>query len=108
MTKEHKEWLATLPPNMQELATKYPPGRYKIKAGAPYMITCPGSLVTLDSYYSDGAVSVILFAKDKLPQAIEHERRLCQMHGTNDDAIAADLKTPVDPQWLEPVMSVQA
>jgi len=98
-------WLAEQPQVIQELATAYPPGTYKIKEDAPYAITNPGSKVLLISYTQSGQVGVVIKAEDKSKEAIEHEEMLCQRYKkTKEEAEqlkAADVSVHVDPQYLE-------
>jgi len=106
MNKEQKEsfdkWLKTRPQSVQDLAAKYPPGIYKMKAGAPYGISCEGTLVHLISYIENGEIGVAVMAADKLPMAIEHEKVLCKKHGKDPETIhKQNVSVQVDPQWMD-------
>lgn len=100
-----EEWIKTRPEVIQELAKKYPPGRYIIKEGAPYSITCSGSVVELFSYYEDGNVTVVLYPEDKRPEAIIHEAILGILH--NRVTPIAPIRAEVDPKWLLPIIEIE-
>lgn len=96
------DWLATRPESIQKLAKKYPPGIYKMKDGAPYSISCGGTLVHLESYRESGEIGVVVMSKDKLPACTEHEKQLCKQHGTNfEEAHALNIFLHVDPIHVE-------
>lgn len=104
-SNEFEDWLKTRPAIIQELGRNYPPGEYIIKDGAPYGVSCPGTKVHLNAYCEDGTISVIVKAEDKLPQALEHEARLCIKHGNNNAAEiqASNIQVYVDPKWLQKI-----
>jgi hypothetical protein len=81
---------------VQRLARQYPPGWYRIKEGAPYGISYPGTIVKLYSYVESGDVGVIVFTQRKRPEAIEHERMLAKMHGT-PPVHGKDILVRIDP-----------
>jgi len=91
------------PAVIQKLMTDYPYPTYKVKEGAPYGISCPGSIVHVCNWNNDGSLSVIVYAKDKLPSAIEHEKSLCEQHKTDYEKVKGkDTLCNVNPSWLEP------
>jgi hypothetical protein len=98
-----QQWLMTRPISVQRLAKKYPPGKYRIKTGAPYGISCPGTIVELHSYTEHGEVGVIVRAVEKLPHALVHERTLQEQHGNADPHHGKDFLVHIDPTWMEPV-----
>jgi len=107
---EIKQWYDERPDVIKKLIRTYPYDRYVIKKGAPYALTVPGQKVTLHSYMENKntgvpTVKVIIMAKDKLPQVIEHEKKLfrlfskekiLRMHATN-------ILVEIDPKWLKPI-----
>ncbi len=98
-----EEWLATRPKSVQVLGHKYPPGWYRIKPGAPYGISTPGTVVRLYAYSEDGDVGVVVFADRKRPEALEFERLLWQEHGKEGDPPHdQNILVHIDPQWMEP------
>lgn len=100
---DYEVWYMNLPPLIKELAEIYPYGIYKIKDGAPYKLTCPGSIVGLISFSADGRAQVGLLAKDKLPACIEHEKFLCKKYNKNfEESTKQNITTFIDPQYLEP------
>lgn len=106
--KEWYDWFNSRPKEIQELVKKYPPGTYKIKPGAPYAISCPGTIVQLYAYIEnsedgeENEVSVIIFPSELLVEAKKHIKYLCQKHGTNyTNNINTPTKTNVETQYLE-------
>jgi hypothetical protein len=97
-----EEWLKTKPKSIQKLAGKYHDEKYRIKDGAPYGVSCPGTIVHVYSYSEDGDIGVIVKAENKLPEAIQFEKDLCAKHGkaTFHDK---DVFVYVNPKWLEPL-----
>lgn len=96
---------------IQEIARKYPYFiHYRVKSGAPYGITCEGSIVEIASYLEDGNVSVLLRAENKTQEAKVHESFVgAEHHKTKEemqDIHEADVRTIVEPKWLEPVKRV--
>lgn len=108
--KEWEDWLETRPESVQRLARKYPPGKYRIKPGAPYGVSCPGTTVYIHGYTEDGEVIVLILAIDKLPEAIDHEIIVGKSHGRTDQELeeihAMDIKTYIDPKWIELIENV--
>lgn len=104
MDQKFKDWLATKPESIQKLATKYPPGEYMVKPGAPYGVSCEGTVVSLFSYCEDGTVSVVVLAKNKLPKAIEHEKELGRQYNKTDAEMEFihknNVQVIIDPEWL--------
>lgn len=91
------------PESIQELIKKYPYLVYKIKPGAPYTYTCPGSIVHLETWTENGEIKVTLLPEDKLPQTLKHEQALCEIHNTDSaDMNKRAYTTLVNPKWLEP------
>lgn len=104
-TEEFKNWLKEKPLIIQELATKYPPGRYIMKPGAPYGISCEGTKVDLYSYHENGTVSVVVMAKDKTQAAIEYEKELCEQYKKDPEEMhLKDILVNIDPVWMEPTI----
>lgn len=105
--KEWEEWLASRPAIIQQMAEKYPPGVYRIKEGAPYGVSCPGTLVGIFAYLEDGHIRVVVTAENKRPEAIAHEKRLGEKFGRTPEEMEAihrsNILTEVDPIWLEAV-----
>lgn len=110
MTEEQQklfdEWLSTRPESIKQLAAKYPPADYRIKEGAPYGISCPGTKVTINSYIENGDISVIVMAEDKLPAGLEHERKLAEQYEKLhmiEELHAQNVTVQIDPKWLEKI-----
>jgi hypothetical protein len=100
---EWKAWFNCQPEVIQNLAKQCPFDTYKIKAGAPYGVTCEGSIVHLLSFTESGEVGIVLLARDKLPAAIQHEQKMCALHGTDYSKVKNEnIRAYVDPVWLEP------
>lgn len=99
--KEFASWIKTKPKQIQKLAAKYPPKRYKIKNGAPYGVSCGGSIVELDSYFENGNVGVIVLAEFRTLESIFHEKLLSLQHGKDtSETRIKDIKCTIDPIWL--------
>lgn len=97
-------WYESRPAKIKAMVQLYPYSIYKIKDGAPYSITCPGTIVTLEAYNAGGEVLVVVKAKDKLPQALEREKEICEVHGGDPEkAHSKDVAAHVNPIWLEPI-----
>ena len=107
--KEFEEWYNSRPESIKALVDNYPPGTYTILPGAPYALSCAGTKVYINSYFESGIISVIVKAEDKLPEAIEHEARLCEIYG-KDKQIAhdSDILARIDPRWLTPFKPVDS
>lgn len=107
--EEHrKAWeqcIAEMPEEIQKIAKTFPPGPYVIKPGAPYGVACPGTLVEIYSYLQSGMVSVVVWAENKLPAAIEHEKWLGKKAGKSKAEIErfheGNVLLEVDPAWLD-------
>lgn len=103
------KWLAERPQVVQEMATKYPPGKYSMKEGSPYAITNPGTVVELYSWLESGDVGIIVRAEDKSKDALEHENMLCLKHHKTEEETElihnSSIRAHVDPEWLELVTS---
>lgn len=97
-----QQWLKSRPISIQRLAKKYPPGKYRIKIGAPYGVSCPGTVVEIHSYTEHGEVGVIVRAAEKLPQALAHERALQEQHGNDSPHHEKDVLVHIDPTWMVP------
>ena len=100
-----EKWLEGRPKIVQEMAVKFPPGKYIMKEDAPYAITNPGTEVELYSWLETGEVGIIVKAEDKSEEALEHERMLCaRYHKTAEEMETihkSSIRAHVDPQWLE-------
>lgn len=96
-----EQWLIGRPQIIKDLARKYPPGEYRIKEGAPYGYTCPGTIVYLVSYNEGGEIRVAVMPENVLPEAMEHARRINPDFTLPDDPISAY----VDPIYLESIHS---
>ena len=106
--KEIEKWFETRPPLIQELGKKFPPwGKYIMKEGAPYGVSCPGTHVIVDGYTEDGELIIIVPAENKLPEAIAHEARLCDMHGRTEEEKKyihnSNVQLRVHPDWVEKI-----
>lgn len=97
---EFEEWLKTRPESVQMLAADYPPGWYRIRDGAPYGISCPGTVVQLYSYTEDGQVGVVVHARHKRPEALAHEQMLAALYGT-EPPHERNIWVCIDPCWME-------
>jgi hypothetical protein len=83
-------WVQSRPEAIRELAARYPWDRYyRVREGAPYGLTVPGSIVAIVSYWEDGSVSVVLL---QCPRKLE---QILRLHGLNP-------RIQMDPEWLEP------
>lgn len=96
-----QEWLKSRPEIIRKTAKQYPPGRYKIKDGAPYGISCPGTIVRIYSYTESGNVGVIVMASEKLEIALRHEELLATKFNT-DPQHEKDILVQINPLWMEP------
>jgi hypothetical protein len=100
--QEWENWLATRPQVIKELAQKFPPGEYIMKAGAPYGLSCAGTKVQMHSYHEDGTVSVVVLAEHKTAEGLEHESKLCEQYEKDkQEAHNANVKVNIDPVWME-------
>lgn len=100
--KEFAEWYNTRSMLTKALILLYPTAGYKVKKGAPYAITCPGSTVYINGYCGDGNVKVVLLAKNFLPETKAHIKKLAEKHGTDYEMlITRDTGAIVHPKWLE-------
>lgn len=107
MATEFERWLKTRPKVIQELGKKYPEGKYIIKDGAPYSISCAGTIVELVSYNGNGDVGVVVSAEHKKPEALNHEQRLGKKFGHSQEKMneikESNIKVQINPEWLEPI-----
>ena len=101
--KNMQDFLKNSPKSVQELHSKYPAGKYRIKEGAPYGVSTAGTIVDLYSYTESGNVGVIVRAREKKPDALIHERMLQEEHGGKDPMHDKDILVHIDPVWMEPV-----
>lgn len=103
--KEYEKWFNERPKVIQDLILQYPfEKKYKIREGAPYAISCPGTKVSIASYVENGNINVIVMAEDKLPEAIAHEKKLCEEHGTDFEfATKQNVKVEINPLYLEQI-----
>lgn len=106
--EEFEEWLKDRPRVIQDLGKKYPIYElYRMKENAPYAISCAGTIVYLYSYIESGNVTVVVMAKDKLPSAIKHEKKLLEKfkHLHTAEEIEKwhnrNISVEIDPVWLE-------
>jgi hypothetical protein len=74
--------------------------------GAPYAISCPGTVVSIISYQETGMIRVVVLAREKTTQAIEHEKHLGKIHGREkveiDKFSQTNVSAVIDPKRLEP------
>ena len=100
-----EEWVASRPEDIQKTIANFPPGEYRIKQGAPYGVTTPGSKVRVHSYGEDGTIGVIILAEDKSPEAIAHEEELGRKYNKTPEEIAdihsRPVKVFIDPKYME-------
>lgn len=106
MSTEFEEWLLTRPKIIQELGRKYPPGEYKIAEGAPYAITCPGTIVSIVAYSENGTIRVAVLPENMLPLAVEHSNSILHPQGRDQaELMKAPISAHVEPQYLIPYIS---
>lgn len=100
-----EEWVESRPQVIKDLIFDFPPGIYRIKPGAPYGVSTPGTEVQLHSYMEDGTVRVIVPAANKSPEALAHERMLCEEHGKTDEEREklhnSNILVNIETQWIE-------
>lgn len=83
---EHAGWLQGRPAAIQETARKYPFNQpYRVRTGAPYGGSYPGSIGGLVSYFEDGSVTFQVLIN------------------TPDQWVPDDIRYQMDPQWLEQI-----
>ena len=101
--RDYDNWFNSMSKVVQNLVTKYPMDKtYRIKQGAPYKLSCPGTIVYIVGYRDDGQISVAVLAENKMPEAKRHELDLCLEHGTDYGVVSQqNVKVQVDPVWLE-------
>lgn len=106
LQSETPNWLENAAPIIKKLAAQYPIGQYRIKAGAPYKLTCPGSKISVNGWRINGLIDVILMVSDKLPATIAHEKKLCENNSElNYEALSkSNIRVDINPIWLEPIM----
>lgn len=97
-------WFLTRPPKVQALIRQYPDEQYRIKAGAPYGISCPGTIVAIESYNEAGGGRVSIEPENLLPEALRHIHELCyQLGGNFKEACKKRHHVNIDFKWLEPL-----
>ena len=103
--QEYEKWFNERPKVIQDLITQFPfDKQYRIKEGAPYELSCPGTKVSIVSYVENGNINVAVMAEDKLPAAREHEKKLCEQHGKDYETISRqNVKVEVNPMYLEQI-----
>lgn len=108
MNEAFEDWLKTRPAHVQEIVRKYPPGIYRIKEGAPYAISCPGTTCYLHSYTElpqEGKVEIkiVVLPGDLMGSAINHIIDLCLKynHTNINERLNSPHKVLVDPKFLE-------
>lgn len=110
MDEETEKWIATRPPEIQEMIRKYPPdGKYCMADEAPYLITSPGTIVEILAYNESGKV-LISVLKDGFTRAgLEGIKlRLLENGGPQrlaefESIIEHGIKAHVDPKYLIPL-----
>ena len=104
MENELESWLRDRPQIIKDLCHKYPPGDYIIKDGAPYGTSGPGCRVTLNNYNEDGKVGVVVLAKYKTREALEHEFILSTIYSKDlNECSKQDVLCTIDPIWMEKI-----
>lgn len=99
--KEYEDWLLTRPQIIQNLARKYPPGEYEMSDDAPYGLTCPGTVVSLEGYSETGEVIVSIIPGNWRPEAIKYSNRILHPQGRDHSELAKlVISAHVDPQYL--------
>jgi hypothetical protein len=101
------EWYNNRPVKIQEMIKQYPFGTYKVKEGAPYAISCPGTIVEIVSYRENGEVKIIIPIINLQASAIVHivqlpkgqDQLTKQFHDPLSKAITVD----IDPRYLDPI-----
>lgn len=102
--QEWKAWYNSRPQKVKDLIDKYPPGAYRIKEGAPYAISCSGTVVNVIGYNENNEVVVVILPFHKMPSAIEHEKALCKKHNSDYEKIKDTATTThVSADWIEPL-----
>jgi hypothetical protein len=105
-------WFEQQSPELKALIREIPYTTYKVREGAPYKISCPGTVVILHGFTDDLKPIVVVTAANKLPEALEHEKELFEKHKeiypgkTVEDFHKQSVRVAVDKQWLEPYESV--
>ena len=86
-----RHWARSKPPSVRKLVSEFPPDRvYRVKEGAPYEITGPGTIGTVVSYHEEGVVGLWIHV---LVQGLGEPLPPEDLHD--------DLCYPVHPAWLE-------
>lgn len=63
-----REWLADRPRIIKKLVKRNPPwNTYRVMSGAPYMVTGPGTICRVVSYFEGGDVQVVVKPEDLEP-----------------------------------------
>lgn len=72
------QWLNSAPPEVQALAKKYPPGKYKlakvVPEKPPYTYIAPDAKVEIEGYALDGTVLIQVRPEDKTIARLIFER----------------------------------
>lgn len=98
------KWYHTRPEVVRLQIREYPYNWYKVKSGAPYEITCPGTIVFIISYTERGEVCVGIEPKHITVSALQHMRNLCEKFGTDiTPVLKQGTKAYINPIWLEPI-----
>lgn len=98
---ESSDWFQSRPPEIQALCRATPPGVYRVREGAPYAISAPGSVGYVDGYQENGCVlftTVIYSASGSLGYAA----RRAELGRDDLPEDPPRLRASVDPAWLEP------
>ena len=99
-------WLITRPRSVQELANLYPPWFvYRVKPGAPYSLTGPGSEGWIYGYREDG---LVCFDAVHLEVHPDHRRENGEFATARGDVypVPDGIRANIDPRWLEPIHEV--
>jgi len=99
----YMSWYMSRPPAVKQLIIEYPYPFYKVKEGAPYGISAPGTVVILNSYRETGEVSVIVPPENLTEIAKAHIMRLTGgKEEKYKEAITVSHLVVVEPQYLDP------
>lgn len=106
--QQFEAWLQQQTELVQQQARQFPPWKiYRIRAGAPYATTGPGTEVWIHSYYDDGYLGV------SVSKLIVHAAHVVDdKHWRRHDGVVFPiplidehhtLRVRVLPEWLEPL-----
>jgi hypothetical protein len=111
--REHfLKWLATRPESIQRLAGQCPPWFiYRIRSGAPYAVTGPGTEGFIVSYHEHGEVGFVttFLSTPKDSPYYQHPDYSKLVGG--DGKIHRDsraIKVDIDAKWLERIYEVES